>query len=76
MDFVIGLVVLVLCFPLGDFLARSTKEELASGQKWFRLIVFVSLLGAVVGLVLRNDVFLFSFLAMSIVSSRSLKRKK
>ena len=71
---VIGLLVLILGFPLGSFLAKQTKEELKSGQKWFRLIIFVSLIGGFVGLFLRNDVLLFSFFFIAIVTSRSLKK--
>ncbi len=72
----IGLLVLALGYPLGTFLAKQTKEELKSGQKWFRLIIFVSLIGGFVGLVLGNDVLLFSFFFIAIVTSRSLKKKK
>lgn len=72
----IGLLVLALGFPLGSFLAKQTKEELKSGQKWFRLIIFVSLVGGFVGLILGNDVFLFSFFFMAIVTSQSLKRNR
>ncbi len=74
--FVIGIIVLALAFPLGNYLAKATKEELKQGQKWFRLIIVLSLAGAVAGLFLRNDILLFSFLFMAIVTSRSLKRKK
>jgi len=74
--FVIGIIVLALAFPLGNYLAKATKEELKQGQKWFRLIIVLSLAGAVAGLFLRNDILLFSFLFIAIVTSRSLKRKK
>ena len=72
----IGLLVLVLGYPLGIFLASHTKEELKSGQKWFKLIVFGSLIGGLIGLVLKNDVLMFSFFFMAIVASQSLNRSK
>ncbi|MBU2615705.1 MAG: hypothetical protein KKC19_01235 [Nanoarchaeota archaeon] len=75
-NFIIGLAVLGLCFPLGIYLAKITREELDSGQRWFRLIVTLSFIGAILGLVLGNDVLLFTFLSMVIITSRSLKRKK
>ena len=71
----IGLVVLIAGIPIGNFLAKHTKEELKSGRKWFRLIVFLGLMGGVVGLILRNDPLLFTSLFIAIVTSRSLIRK-
>ena len=68
----IGLIILLLGFPIGNYLARITKEELKVGQKWFKLIVFVSILCSVVSLMILNDVLLFAFLFMAIVTSRSL----
>ena len=38
-SFIIGIAILVLGIPLGNFLAKVTKEELQSGRKWFRLII-------------------------------------
>mgnify|MGYP000742819565 CR=1 FL=1 len=72
---VIGVIVLVLGFPIGNLLARSTKEELKSGQKWFRLIVLLGLVGGFIGLIIRNEVLLFSFFFIAIVTSRCLKKK-
>jgi len=62
--------------PIGNYLAKLTKEELKSGQKWFKLIIFICLIGAVISLIYRNDIFLFEFLFIAIVTSRSLKIKK
>ncbi len=71
----IGIAVLLIGIPLGSWLAHLTKDELKSGQKWFRLIIILAGIGAVVGLVLKNDVLLFSFLFIVVVTSRSLRRK-
>lgn len=74
--FLIGIVVLLLGFPIGRFLARITKEELKSGRKWFRLGIILLSVGAVISLIIRNDVLLFTFLFMVIVISESMKSKK
>lgn len=70
----IGVVVLLLGFPIGTFLAKVTKEELKSGKKWFKLIIIISLIGGFIGLILQNDVLMFSFFFIAIVTSRSLKK--
>lgn len=72
----IGILVLILGFPLGIFLAKQTKEELKSGQKWFRLIILVSLIGGFVGLIIGNDVLMFSLFFIAIVTCGSLKSKR
>ena len=73
---IIGIFVLILGIPIGSYLAKLTKEELKSGQIWFRLIIISSLIGAIVSVFLNNDVFLFSFLFIAIVTSRSLIKDK
>ena len=72
---VIGAVILVFGIPIGNFLAKITKEELESGRKWFRIIVFAGLIGGFIGLISGNDILLFSLFFIAIVTSRSLKRK-
>jgi len=71
----IGVAVLVLAFPIGDILTKKTKEELKQGRIWFKIIVYVSLVGGVVGMLIENDVLMFSFFFMALVTSRSLRRK-
>jgi|TARA_Y100000310_G_scaffold343598_1_gene452015 hypothetical protein len=70
----VGLLILVLGVPLGNFLAKSTREELVQGRKWFKLAVILSFIGAVVSLILKNDVLLLTFLFIGIVTSRSLRK--
>ena len=72
---IIGIGVLVLGIPLGILLAKKTKEELKSGQKWFKIIIILSLIGGVIGLIIGDDVLFFSFFFIAIVVSMSLKRK-
>ena len=70
----IGTGILILGFFIGNFLAMKTKEELKAGQKWFKIIVISSLIGAIAGLVLGNDYLFFSFSFIAIVTSRSLRK--
>ena len=72
----IGIIVLLLAIPMGNWLSRATKEEIGQGQKWFKRIVIISLVGVLVGLISRNDVLLFSFAFIAIVTGRSLKRRE
>ncbi|MFH1152072.1 MAG: hypothetical protein V1788_03035 [Nanoarchaeota archaeon] len=69
----IGILVLFLGIPLGSYLAKTTKDELESGQKWFKLIIAVSLVGGFAGLILSDDVLMFSLFFIAIVTSRSLR---
>ena len=72
----IGILVVALGFLIGNFLAKETEEELKDGQIWFKLIILFSLVGVLVGLVMGNDVLLFTFAFISVVTSRSLISKK
>jgi len=74
--FFVGIFILILGIPIGKFLAKITKEELESGEKWFRIIILVSFIGAIVSLFLENDALLFSFLFIVIITNQSLKINK
>lgn len=69
---IIGVAVLILGVPIGDFLAKKTKDELKSGQAWFKAIIILSIVGSIIAAFYRSDVLLFSFLFIAVVSSRSL----
>jgi len=70
----IGIVVLILGIPLGNLLAKATKEELKKRKNTFKIIILLSALGAVAFLLLGNDALLFGLLFIAIVTSRSLKK--
>jgi hypothetical protein len=70
----IGIAILVLGIPIGNMLAKAAKDELKTGKKWFKLIILLSLVGAILFLILGNDALLFGFLFIAIVTSRSVKR--
>jgi len=73
-SFSLGIILLVLGIPIGNILAKETKEELKEGKKWFKLLIMLSLMGAILFLIIRNDVLLFGMLFIAVVTSRSLKR--
>jgi len=70
----IAILVLLLGIPLGNWLSKVAKEELKQGQRWFKLIIILSLVGAVITLITRDDGLFFSFLFIVIVTSRSLRK--
>jgi len=72
--FILGVTLLILGIPIGNLLAKMTKEELKQGKKWFVLLIALSLAGAIVFLILGNDALLFGLLFIAIVTSRSLKK--
>lgn len=76
LSLIVGMVVLALGFPVGSFLARTTKEELKDGQIWFKLSAVLLSVGAVISIIITNDVLLFTFLFMLIVTSRSIIHKE
>jgi len=69
---IIGIAFLILGIPIGNLLAKVTKEELKKGKRWFRLLIILSLIGAIAFLILGNDALLFGLLFIAIVTSRSL----
>ena len=73
---IIGTIVIFLGIPIGNFLANMTKEELKSGQIWFKIITILSLIIGIIGLIIKNDLVLFSFFFIAIVTSRSLIKNK
>jgi hypothetical protein len=73
---IFGMLVVATGVPIGDFLYKKTREEIKSGQKWFKIIVITGLMGAIAAMFLNNDFLFFSFLFISIVTSRSLTFKK
>lgn len=73
-SFSLGIILLILGIPIGNILAKMTKEELKDGKKWFKLLIILSLGGAFIFLIIKDDALLFIMLFIAIVTSRSLKR--
>ncbi|MBU1252149.1 MAG: hypothetical protein KJ905_02105 [Nanoarchaeota archaeon] len=76
LNFLIGIIVLILGFPIGNYLAKKTEDERSQGQLWFKLIILASFVGAVLSIIFGNDSLLFAFLFIIIITSRSLRKKK
>jgi len=70
---IFGILVLLLGFPIGFYLKKLTMDENKEGQKWFKLVVVSSLVGALASIFLKNDSLLFTFLFMAIVTGMSLR---
>jgi len=70
---IIALVILLLGIPIGNLLARYTKEELKVGKKWFQLLMFIGIIGGILSLIFQKDALMFTFFFIAIVSSRSLR---
>jgi len=76
LNILVGFLFLVLGIPLGNLIRNLTKDEQKIGRKWFKLLVLIGLLGGIVGLIIGNDVVLFTFFFIAIVTSRSLVKTK
>ena len=72
-EFLLGIILLLLGIPIGNVLARMTKEELKPGKRYLKSIGILSLIGVLAGLVFSDDILLFSFAFIAIVTSRSLR---
>jgi hypothetical protein len=70
----IGIGVLILGIPLGNLLAKMTKEELKKRRGLFKTLIILSLISAIIFLILGNDALLFGLLFIAVVTSRSLKK--
>lgn len=71
----VGVLLVLAGFPIGNFLAKLTNEELKEGQKYFKILILLGGIGAIASLILKNDYLMFTFLFVAIVTSRSLKKK-
>jgi hypothetical protein len=72
---IIGIFILILGVPIGNLLREKTKDEQKQGRKYFKIIVYSSLVLGFVGLLIGNDWIMFSFFFIAIVTSRSLVLK-
>jgi len=66
---------LVFGIPIGNYLNKKTEDEQKQGQKWFKLLIFIGLIGGFMGLVVGIDWIMFGFFFITIITSRSLVTK-
>jgi len=71
---IIGIGVLLLGIPIGTFLTRVTKDEQKKLQPEFKIITILGIIGGFIGLLIGNDIILFSFFFIAIVTSRGLRK--
>ncbi|HIH52550.1 MAG TPA: hypothetical protein HA284_03385 [Nanoarchaeota archaeon] len=55
---------------------KLTEDEQKDGQKWFRILIAISVAIGFYGLIIGNDWLLFTLFFIAIVTSRSLITKK
>ncbi|NCN51927.1 hypothetical protein GW931_02855 [archaeon] len=72
----IGIVFLILGIPIGNYLKSITLDEQKDGQKWFRILIAISIAIGFYGLIIGNDWLLFTMFFIAIVTSRSLTYPK
>lgn len=72
----LGIFVLILGIPIGNFIKKLTLDEQKDGQKWFKLLTLIGLIGGFTGLLIKEDWVLFTFFFIAIVSSKNLQKKK
>ena len=70
-ELLIGVLALILAFPLGSYLRKLTLDEQKQGKKWFFYIMILGVLSAIVSLIFRNDVLMFTFLFTSMIALQS-----
>lgn len=75
LQLLIATFVVLLGFPLGYLLAKLTKEELKSGQKYFKILISAFAVCSVAGLIIKNDALFFSSLFFMAITSQSLRKK-
>ena len=55
-----SIVIALLGYPIGIWIAKLTKEELRQGRRWFKLITIVCFLGIILSLFFAvNETLLF-----------------
>jgi len=83
LQIILAIIVALLGYPVGLLIAKSTKEELKKGRKWFKLIMIASLLIMILSflnetgtlLIFIETIFMFIFL-MSFASFQESKNVK
>ena len=73
----VSVFILLLGVPLGRVLRRfAGKEEIDIGQKYFKAIIIITILGTIVSLVFQKTYLVFTFVFILILTKESIKNKK
>lgn len=76
------IVVILAGWPIGRFIASKTQEELQAGRHWFKLIMLVCAIGALISLFLAREdsmvllIASFAFIFLLALASLLYKEKK
>ena len=44
---IIEIIILILAVPVGYLIAWMARDELENGKKWFRILIIISVIGAI-----------------------------
>ena len=72
----ISIFILISGVFLGKSLKKIAIKEIKQGQIYFRILVIASLIGGLISLIMKNDILMFTFFFIAIVTSQSLKKSK
>jgi hypothetical protein len=70
------ILVLLTSIPAGYLLAWLTIEELKAGKKWFKIMVFGSVLGLIASVFMKSWVIGLAFVYMAVMAGISLIKAK
>lgn len=76
MNFILYLIILILAFPIGYWLAHLCRDELVKGREWFRKIIIGAFLFALIGFVFFDVAIGLTFMFILIVSGISYLKSK
>lgn len=74
LDLIMIVIALILSIPAGYWIAWLCRDELVIGRRWFRLIISVSILLAVIFFLLGNYSVALTMLVVFIVTLISLRK--
>ena len=61
------ILILIASFPIGYLLAYTTKEELFSGRKWFKIIILLLIILSIIFLIINKIAVFYTLLFILIV---------
>jgi hypothetical protein len=68
------IIVLFLAFPFGFLLAHWARDELVSGRKWFKIIIYISAFLSPVSILINRFEIFYTMLFILIVTYVSYKK--
>lgn len=69
---IIDIILLLLSIPVGFLIAWLARDELMQGRKWLKILIVISVIGAIVFYFMKNMPVTFTFVFIIIVSVVSL----